>query len=219
MKVGILGSGQVAQTLGAGFLAHGHEVTLGTRDPSKLEEWAERHRGGRVASFADAADFGELVVLAVKGTAALEAVRAAGPGALAGKPVLDTTNPIADEPPDGAVLRFFTDLDESLMERLQREVPEARFVKAFSSVGSPSMVDPSFPRGRPTMFICGDDGDAKRVAAEVLDDFGWDAADMGPAAAARAIEPLCILWCIPGFLRGEWTHAFAVLHREDAAPG
>jgi 8-hydroxy-5-deazaflavin:NADPH oxidoreductase len=126
--------------------------------------------------------------------------------------VIDTTNPIAETPPANGVLSFFTDLDESLMERLQREVPDARFVKAFNSVGNARMVDPDFPGGRPTMFICGNDEAAKGTVTEVLDGFGWDVADMGAAEAARAIEPLCILWCIPGFLRNEWTHAFALLH-------
>jgi 8-hydroxy-5-deazaflavin:NADPH oxidoreductase len=212
MKVGILGSGQVAQTLGAGFLAHGHEVTLGTRDASKLEEWAAQNPGGRVGSFSDAASFGEIVVLAAKGSAAADVLRAADPANLAGKPVLDTTNPIADAPPVNGVLSFFTDLDDSLMERLQQEFPDARFVKAFNSVGSPRMVNPGFAAGRPTMFICGNDESAKSTTTEILDQFGWDVADMGTAEAARAIEPLCILWCIPGFLRNEWTHAFALLH-------
>ncbi len=212
MKVGILGSGQVAQTLGTGFLAHGHEVTLGTRDASKLEEWAAQNPGGRVGSFSDAASFGEVVVLAAKGSAAADVLRAADPANLAGKPVLDTTNPIAEAPPANGVLSFFTDLDDSLMERLQREFPDARFVKAFNSVGSARMVNPDFAAGRPTMFICGDDEPARATATEILDQFGWDVADMGTAEAARAIEPLCILWCIPGFLRNEWTHAFALLH-------
>ena len=212
MKVGILGSGQVAQTLGTGFLAHGHEVTLGTRDASKLEEWAAQNPGSRVGSFPDAASFGEVVVLAAKGSAAVDVLRAADPANLAGKPVLDATNPIAEAPPANGVLSFFTDLDDSLMERLQRELPDAKFVKAFNSVGSTRMVDPDFAAGRPTMFICGNDEPAKATATEILDQFGWDVADMGTAEAARAIEPLCILWCIPGFLRNEWTHAFALLH-------
>jgi predicted dinucleotide-binding enzyme len=212
MKVGILGSGEVAQTLGAGFLTHGHEVMLGTRDSSKLEEWAAQNPSAGVGSFSDVASFGDLVVLAVKGTAAPDVLRAADPTNLAGKPVIDTTNPIAETPPANGVLSFFTDLDESLMERLQREAPDARFVKAFNSVGNARMVDPDFPGGRPTMFICGNDEAAKGTVTEVLDGFGWDVADMGAAEAARAIEPLCILWCIPGFLRNEWTHAFALLH-------
>lgn len=210
MKVGILGSGVVAQTLGAGFVKHGHQVVAGTRDAKKLAEWGAA-TGVKIGSFADAAKFGELVVLAVKGTAAEDALRLAGADALAGKVVMDATNPIAASPPVHGVLRFFTTLDESLMERLQRAFPEARFVKAFNSVGSARMVNPTFAGGRPTMFICGNDDAARQVVAGVCDQFGWDADDYGKAEAARAIEPLCMLWCIPGFLRNEWTHAFRVM--------
>jgi predicted dinucleotide-binding enzyme len=211
MKIGILGSGGVAKTLATGFLKHGHAVTVGTRDSTKLAEWIMDHPAGRVASFAEAASFGELVVLAVKGTAAAEALRQAGAANLADKTVLDTTNPIAEAPPEGGVLKYFTTLEDSLMERLQREFPEARFVKAFNSVGAAFMVDPKFAGGKPTMFICGNDAVAKEEAAKILDQFGWDVADMGGVEGARAIEPLCMLWCIPGFLRNEWGHAFRLM--------
>jgi 8-hydroxy-5-deazaflavin:NADPH oxidoreductase len=211
MKVGILGSGEVAKTLGSGFLKHGHDVTMGTRDPAKLAEWAKQNPKGRVGGFAEAAKFGELVVLAVKGTAALEAVRAASAANLAGKPVIDTTNPIADAAPNNGVLKFFTTLDESLLERLQREFGQVRFVKAFNSVGNASMVNPQFKGGPPTMFICGNDEAAKTTVSAVVAQFGWETADMGKAEAARAIEPLCMLWCIPGFLRNDWVHAFKLL--------
>jgi 8-hydroxy-5-deazaflavin:NADPH oxidoreductase len=211
MNVGIIGSGVVAQTLGAGFLRHGHRAMLGTRDPRKLADWAARNEGGAVGSFAEAAAFGEVVVLAVRGSAAAEALRLAGGENVAGKPGIDTTNPLADEPPVNGVLKLFTRPDESLMEQLQREFPEARLVKAFSSVGNRRMVDPQFAEGRPSMFICGDDAAAKQVVRSTLDEFGWTTEDMGSVEAARAIEPLCVLWCIPGFLRNEWTHAFKVL--------
>lgn len=211
MKVGLLGSGDVAKMLGSGFLKHGHEVMMGTRAPAKLADWAKQYPTSRVGSFADAAKFGELVVLAVKGTVALEALRAANPANLAGKPVIDATNPIADAPPSNGVLKFFTSLDDSLMERLQREFGDVRFVKAFNSVGNASMVNPQFKGGAPTMFICGNDEAAKRTVTEVLTQFGWETADMGRAEAARAIEPLCMLWCIPGFLRNDWVHAFKLL--------
>lgn len=211
MKVGILGSGEVAKTLAGGFLKHGHEVMLGTREPAKLADWTTKNPHGKVGSFADAAAFGELVVLAVKGAASAEALRGAGAGNLAGKPVVDATNPIAPAPPKNGVLQFFTSLDESLMERLQHEFPDARFVKAFNSVGSALMVDPRLPGGKPTMFICGNDQAAKDVVRGILDQFGWETADMGSAEAARAIEPLCMLWCIPGFLRNDWVHAFKLL--------
>ena len=211
MKIGVLGSGDVAKSLARGFLAHGHEPMLGTRDRAKLEGWVAQNSGAAVGSVADAARFGELLVLAVKGSVAADALRAAGIPNLAGKAIIDTTNPIADAPPANGVLKFFTNLDESLMERLQREFAGARFVKAFNSVGSASMVDPKFKGGKPTMFICGNDEAAKRAVTAVLDEFGWETADMGAVEAARAIEPLCMLWCIPGFLRQDWTHAFKLL--------
>src|SRR2546427_10228523 len=136
MKVGVIGSGDVARSLASGFLRHGHEVMMGTRDPAKLKEWAGKNPKGKVGSFGDAAKFGGLVVLAVKGSASSDALRAAGASNLSGKPVIDATNPIADAPPGNGVLKFFTSLDESLMERLQREVWGAEFVKAFYLGGS-----------------------------------------------------------------------------------
>ncbi len=211
MKVGILGSGVVAQALGDGFVKHGHEVMLGTREPAKLADWLTRNPAAQTGTFGSAAEFGELVVLAVKGTAAAEALRAAGSLNFSDKPVIDATNPIADVPPANGVLKFFTNFDESLMERLQREFPAAHFVKAFNSVGCGLMVNPRLEGGRPTMFICGNDDSAKKTVNTILDQFGWETADMGKAEAARAIEPLCILWCIPGLLRNEWIHAFKLL--------
>ena len=211
MKVGIIGSGGVAQALGDGFVKHGHEVMLGTREPGKIADWVARNPAAQTGTVASTAEFGELVVLAVKGTAAAEALRAAGSRNLSDKPIIDATNPIADVPPVNGVLKFFTNFDESLMEQLQREFPDAHFVKAFNSVGSGLMVNPRLEGGRPTMFICGNDEAAKKTVNTILDQFGWEGADMGKAEAARAIEPLCILWCIPGFLRNEWTHAFKLL--------
>lgn len=214
MKVGVLGSGDVARSLAAGFLTRGHEVMMGTRDAAKLATWADENTGVAVGSFAAAARHGELLVLSVKGTVAAAVLRSAGAESLAGKPVIDTTNPIADAPSANGVLKFFTDLDESLLERLQREFPGARLVKAFNSIGHAHMVDPLFEGGRPTMFICGNDEDAKKIVHDILERFGWETADMGSAEAARAIEPLCMLWCIPGFLRNEWDHAFKLVRRE-----
>src|SRR5262249_50491917 len=142
MKVGVLGSGDVAKVLASGLLKHGHDVMLGTRTTSKLTDWAKQNPKGGVGGFAEAAKFGELVVLAVKATGAADALRAAGAANLGGKPVIDATTPIAAAPPVNGVLKFFTNLDESLMERLQREFAEAHFVKAFNSVGNSLMVNP-----------------------------------------------------------------------------
>jgi len=211
MKVGVIGSGDVAKVLGAGFLKHGHEVMMGTRTTAKLAEWQMQNPKGKVGHFPDVAKFGELIVLAVKGNAAAEALLAAGSKNLDGKTVIDATNPIADTPPTNGVLKFFTSLDESLMERLQQEFPTVRFVKAFNSVGNARMVNPQFTAGKPTMFICGNDEAAKQIVKGVLDQFGWETEDMGKVEAARAIEPLCMLWCIPGFLHQQWSHAFKLL--------
>jgi len=211
MKIGVLGSGDVAKVLGSGFLKHDHQVMMGTRDTSKLSAWLEMNPAGQLGSFAETARFADLIVLAVKGTASADALRAAGVENLKGKTVIDATNPIADLPPVDGVLQFFTDINESLMERLQREFRDTHLVKAFNSVGSVCMVNPAFENGPPTMFICGNDEQAKQSVMRVLEQFGWEAADMGKAEAARAIEPLCMLWCIPGFLRNEWVHAFKLL--------
>lgn len=211
MKIGVLGSGSVGQTLAAGFLKHGHEVMVGTRDTAKLKDWAAKTPGVKLGSSSEAAAFGEAVILAVKGLVAATVLREAGAKNLAGKLVMDACNPIADAPPEKGVLKLYTGSDESLMEQLQKEFPEAHFVKAFNSVGAPRMVDPSYKAGRPTMFICGNDAGAKKTVTGILDQFSWETADMGGVESARAIEPLCMLWCIPGFLRNEWTHAFKLL--------
>ena len=212
MKVGIIGSGVVAQTLGAGFLKHGHQVAMGTRDSAKLREWAEKNPGAKIGSMRDAAVFGEVIVLAVAGEAAIEALKQAGAAAIDGKPVIDVCNPIGGGPPVNGVLSFFTTMKDSLMERLQKAFPQAHFVKAFNSVGAAQMVDPHFAGGRPTMFICGDNAAAKTTVAAICDQFGWDVEDMGAVEAARAIEPLCMLWCIPGISQGDWSpHAFKML--------
>ncbi len=211
-KIAVIGSGVVGQVLADGLLKHGYEVMRGTREPAKLAAW-KKGAGAKasVGSFAEAARYGDAVVLAVKGTAAESAVDLAGAANLAGKTVIDATNPIADEPPVNGVLRFFTGINDSLLERLQRKAPAARFVKAFSCVGNAQMVDPDFDGVRPTMFICGNDLRAKEDVREVLDRFGWETEDMGAVEAARAIEPLCMLWCIPGLTQNRWTHAFKLL--------
>jgi predicted dinucleotide-binding enzyme len=211
MKVGILGSGSVAQFLAAGFLKYDHEVTFGTRAPNKLTEWVSKNPKAKLGSNADAARFADVIVLAAKGTAAADSLQLAGAANLAGKTVIDATNPIADAPPVHGVLQFFTSINESLMERLQREFPDTRFVKAFNSVGGSYMVNPPF-KDRPTMFLCGNDDDAKKTVSRICEQFGWEPADMGKAEAARAIEPLCMLWCIPGIARNDWSpHAFKLV--------
>lgn len=211
MKIGILGSGNVAQVLGAGFLQHGHEVMMGSRTPTKLQTWQIANPQGKIGTFNESAEFGEVIVLAVKGTVAQDALNLAGAERLNGKPIIDATNPVADQPPTNGVLSFFTTPNESLMERLQHHFPQAHFVKAFNSVGALCMVNPQFEEGKPTMFICGNDAEAKSIVVDILEQFGWESADMGKVEAARAIEPLCLLWCIPAFTQNQWHHAFKLL--------
>ena len=198
----VLGSGEVGRTLAAGLREVGHEVRIGTRDPAK-------HPG--TSAFAEVARWAEALVLAVPGTAAEATLRAAGAESVRGKLVIDPTNPIGNEPPEDGVLRATTGPNSSLMEQLQAAFPQAKFVKAFNSVGSDLMVHPELPGGPPTMFICGNDADAKATVSQLLEQFGWEVADMGTAKSARAIEPLAQLWCIPGFLHDQWTHAFRLL--------
>ncbi len=210
MKFGVLGSGPVGQVLAKGLQKHGYEVRIGSRTPKKLAAFSTAS-GIPSGTFAEVAAWAEGLVLAVQGRAALDALKLAGAKNVKGKVVVDATNPISEEPPEDGVIRFFTGPNDSLMERLQKAFPDARFVKAFNSVGNALMVNPSFSGAKPTMFYCGNDPEAKKVVARILDQFGWEAADMGTAVAARAIEPLCQLWCIPGFREDRWTHAFRLL--------
>lgn len=211
-KVAVLGSGTVGDVLSNGFLKHGYAVMRATRDPAKLQAWKASAAGDvSVGTYEQASAWGEIIVLAVKGLVAQDVLDQCGHANLANKTVIDATNPIGSEPPQNGVIRYFTSANESLMERLQKHVPAARFVKAFNSVGNALMVNPAVEGGPPTMFICGNDAAAKQDTIEVLTKFGWDACDCGGVEGARPIESLCILWCIPGFLRNEWRHAFKLV--------
>ncbi len=208
-KIAVLGSGQVGETLADGFLKHGYAVMRASRDPKKLDAWKAKAKGEvATGTFADAAKWGELVVLAVKGSAAEAALDEAGIANVAGKTVIDTSNPIGDKPPRNGVIQYFTAMNESLMERLQKKAPQAHFVKAFNSMGAAVMVDPKVPTPL-AHFICGNDAGAKQQVTEILTKFGWAPMDMGGVEAAGPIESLCVLWCIPGFARNDWSHAIS----------
>jgi predicted dinucleotide-binding enzyme len=214
-KVAVLGTGEVGQRLAAGLIQHGYSVVMGTANPGKVIEPKDASvkniiTGTMVTTYENAVSATDAAILAVKGTASEDVVRSIREP-LGSRIVMDTTNPIAPAPPQNGVLKFFTSLDDSLMERLQRAAPQARFVKAFSCVGNAQMVNPDFSGVRPTMFICGNDAAAKKEVTALLEQFGHEVEDMGGVEASRAIEPLCILWCIPGFLRNQWTHAFKLL--------
>jgi 8-hydroxy-5-deazaflavin:NADPH oxidoreductase len=213
MKIAVLGSGIVGQVLAAGFVKHGHQVTLGTRTPdgAEIQKWHAQNPAVQVETFAQAAAFGDVVVLAVLGRIAGSAIELAGSANFAGKVVIDTTNPLADAPPVNGVLQFTTGPNESLGEQIQALLPNARVVKAFNSVGNARMVNPHYDQGTPTMFLCGDDQAAKKVVSDLVLQLGWEPFDCGSIVSSRALEPLCALWCLPGFLRNQWTHAFKLL--------
>lgn len=214
MKVGILGSGDVGRALGGGFVGLRHEVLLGSREPDreKAREWLARQGSlASVGTFADAASFGELVVLATRWDGIENAISLATPASLAGKVVIDVTNPI--EFPDGGFPRLALGHDDSAGERVQRWLPASKVVKAFNIVSYAYMVRPDFPCGPPDMFICGNDVEAKKTVAEITEAFGWPTTDIGGIEGARLLEPLAALWITYGVITGTWTHAFKVLRK------
>ncbi len=215
MKVGIIGSGIVGRVLATGFLKEGHDVMLGTRNLTKEDviKWKNENNNALLGSFQETAQFGVIIVLAISGLVAEDAINLAGKEHFGNKIIIDATNPIAAVPPENGVLKYFTTLEESLMERIQKLLPDAKVVKAFSCVGNAFMYKPDFNGIIPTMFICGNDEPAKNIVTGILTSFGWETEDMGKVEAARVIEPLCILWCIPGFIRNQWTHAFKLLKK------
>jgi len=208
-KIGILGSGIVAKTLASGFKRQGYPIMLGSRDKSKRQV-LEKETGALTGTYEEVAAFGDIIVLAVKGTAGESVISLLASDDISGKTIIDTTNPIAELPPINGVIRFFTSLEESLMERLQNLAPNANFVKAFSCVGNAFMINPNFEL-KPSMFICGNNFSAKKEVTEILEKFGWETEDMGNMESARAIEPLCMLWCIPALREQKWNHAFKLL--------
>ena len=213
-KVGIIGSGAVGKALAQGFLMNGYETTIASRTDEKRKALATEI-GGKIktADFAETAKQNDIIVLAIKGGIAKSVIEQIGIENLKGKTIIDATNPIADAPPVNGVLKYFSSLDNSLMEELQKMAPEANFVKSFCCVGSAFMVDPDFDGQKPSMFICGNNENAKNDVKTILTQFGWEIEDMGMAEAARAIEPLAMLWCIPGMRDGKWSHAFKLLKK------
>jgi 8-hydroxy-5-deazaflavin:NADPH oxidoreductase len=212
-RVGVLGSGEVGRRLAAGFASRGHDVMIGTRDPDKpeLREWLSGDGAGvRTGSFEETAAHGELLVLALLGNAAEEAIAQAGRENFGGKVVIDAMNPLdfsGGFPPKLSIAG-----EDSLGERVQRALPEAKIVKAFNTIGNPYFVDPSFSNGEPTMLIAGDDEGAKSTVGDILADFGWsDVVDIGGIEGSRELEAICIAWVKIGGVRGAWDHGFALL--------
>lgn len=214
MKIGILGTGDVGRTLANGFAALGHEVKVGTREPASDKAKAVAAKLGPkvgLVTFAEAATFAELGVLATLWSGTESAIRLAGPGHLYGKVVVDTTNPLVIVP--GGPPALALGHTDSGGEQVQRWLPGAKVVKAFNIVGSAHMVKPSFPGGPPDMFICGNDPGAKRSVTGLLEAFGWPVVDIGGIEGARLLEPLCILWVLYGVKTGAWNHAYKMLRK------
>jgi predicted dinucleotide-binding enzyme len=214
MKIGILGTGDVGKAIGKGFVTLGHDVKMGARDArnEKAQAWA-KEMGPRASAgtFADAATFGEVVVLATLGSANAEVIAAAGADNLRGKVLIDTTNPLdySKGRPPGLLLAG----NDSGGEQAQRLAPAARVVKAFNIVGNPLMFKPSLPGGPPDMFFCGNDDAAKAQVAEILTAFGWQPADIGGIEGSRYLEGMCLVWVLYGFKTGQWNHAFKMLRK------
>jgi 8-hydroxy-5-deazaflavin:NADPH oxidoreductase len=212
-RVGVLGTGEVGRRLAAGFHGRGYEVTIGSRDPAKpeLRDWLSADGNGiKAGTFAETAAAGDLLVLAVFGDAAEQVIADAGPENFAGKVVIDAMNPL--DFTGGFPPRLSISGEDSLGERVQRLLPDARVVKAFNIIGNPYFVNPSFSEGRPTMLIAGDDKAAKQTVTELLDDFGWtDTVDIGGIEGSRELEAICIAWVKIGGVRGAWDHGFKLL--------
>lgn len=209
MKIGILGSGDVGKELAKGFVAEGYDVMIGTRDPTAPKVKELKDLGAQVGTFEDTARFAELAVLCTQGTGTENALRLAGPENLAGKVVIDATNPLdltTGKP------QLSIGLTNSRGEEVQRWLADSHVVKAFNTVGHKLMYQPSYEHGEPTMFICGNDKDAKQSVRDILHLFGWDVVDMGDITSSRELEPLCMLWVKYGQLNGTWSHAFKLLH-------
>uniref|UniRef100_A0A7S3LN11 Pyrroline-5-carboxylate reductase catalytic N-terminal domain-containing protein n=1 Tax=Aplanochytrium stocchinoi TaxID=215587 RepID=A0A7S3LN11_9STRA len=208
-KVGVLGSGEVGKTLAKGCRDHGYQTCIASRTREKLKEFAQAENI-EFGTMKEAAADSDIIILAVAGIGVVDLVTSLK-DTLKNKIVIDACNPIEGAPIDGVVQFFQLPGGLSLMEHLQNLAPDAKFVKAFNSVGSGRMVNPKFAEGRPSMFICGNDAEAKGVVSELLEKFGWDTFDMGGARSAYSIEQLCVLWCTRGFNEGKWDHAFKLL--------
>lgn len=211
MRIAVIGTGNVGAVLGRRWARGGHDVTFGTRRPDDASVLALVEAAGPRASAAlpaDAASGAEVVVLAVPGGAALET--AAGLGGLAGKIVVDCTNPIL---PGLAGLSVGT--SDSGAEALARALPGARVVKAFNTTGSKNMEHPVYPGGRLAMFVCGDDPAARTVVAGLAEELGFGAVDCGPLASARYLEPLAMVWITLAYpLKQGPDFGFALLRRD-----
>jgi 8-hydroxy-5-deazaflavin:NADPH oxidoreductase len=211
-NVGILDSGDVGQFLGKGFAAGGYNVMIGSRTPDseKLESWKKQTgKNASTGTFSGAAAHGELLVLATLGSVAEEAVRLAGPENFSGKVLIDTTNALDFS--RGMPPGLFVGTTDSLGERIQRQIPEAKVVKCFNTVGHTQMVDPTFKDVE--MLNCGNDASAKQEVVKILKEFGWKGAiDIGGIDGARWLEAMGALWVRVAMAKNNWNSIFKLLY-------
>ena len=212
VNVGILGSGDVGKALAKGFSGLGHDVKIGSRSPEKLAEFASKQERVSNGTFEEAAQFGDIIVLATHGNATVNAIELGGRDNFEGKVVIDTTNPLNFDKGKPELSVGFSD---SQGEIVQRAIPNARVVKAFNTVGSPLMVNPQLPGGPPDMFIAGNDADAKKIVTQICEHFGFGVIDLGSIESSRYLEPMCMAWVLHGVLSGKWAHAFKMLHAAE----
>ena len=213
MKIGILGTGDVGKSLAKGFKGEGHSVLVGSRDAAgeKVQALA-KEVSVSAGTFADAAKFGDIVVVCTSGAGTMNALKLAGPENFAGKIVIDVTNPLDFS--KGMPPGLLYGLTDSAGEEIQRTLPNAHVVKALNIVGNPSMVHPEFPDGKPDMLICGNDADAKKKVTEILQSFGWSTiVDLGGITASRPMEAFVILWVLYGQATGNWGIAMKMLRK------
>ena len=215
MKIGIVGSGSVAQAIGSGLVKKGHQVMMGSRDPAKpaIKGWLDKSgAAAQAGTFAQAAQYGEIIFVATKGTATEQALQLAGPENFAGKVVVDVTNPLKMNSEKQMILAPLP--DGSLGETVQRLLATARVVKTLNTVNSAHMVEPQFPGGKPQMFLCGNDADAKAVVGDLLKSFGWEPIDAGKIDAARLLEPLSLLGIRLALASGNWNYLFRLEYQD-----
>lgn len=212
MKIGILGSGNVAKVLGNGLLAKGHEVKLGSRTPEKLNEWLEKaQNNASIGTFSEVAEFGEVIFLCTLGNAVQDAITLSGIEKFSNKVIIDVTNPLDFS--QGLPPKFTATIGNSLGEEIQRLIPEAHVVKAFNTISVNIMVNPKLEEGTPTLLISGNNSDAKKTVTTIAEDFGWEVEDLGGIEQAFLIEAQAMLWISYGFKNNHWTHAFKLLKK------
>jgi len=226
LKIGILGTGGVGRTLAAKFASTGNEVMIGTRNvedtlsktnPDAMgtppfKEWQKQNQQVKLGTFAEAAKFGEVILLATFGDVTKNAIDLAGKDNFSNKIVVDSTNPLDFS--KGVPPGFTVTLGNSLGEQIQNHIPGAKVVKAFNSIGAHIMVSPKREEGDPDFFIAGNDEEAKKKISDIAKSWGWQGVvDLGNISMSYWLETLAMIWIYYGFKYNSWTQAFKLLKK------